>query len=109
MQSFVIGLVSVALLAIGASSAQAAISSVHSFEDAYGDGTPGVLVGNSLSGLNIGILADIPGRLAEGGWRVGLYIDDRASHMAASTEPTGSSTGALRSASWLLGCSAPST
>lgn len=38
--------------------------------------------GEDLSGLNIGILADIPGRLGEGGWRVGLYVDDRASHVA---------------------------
>lgn len=47
---------------------------IHIEKGFYGD--------EDLSGLNIGILADIPGRLAEGGWRVGLYIDDRASHIA---------------------------
>lgn len=38
--------------------------------------------GEDLSGLNIGILADIPGRMAEGNWKVALYVDDRASDAA---------------------------
>ncbi len=43
-------------------------------EGAYGD--------EALGGLNIGLLVDIPGRMGEGGWKVGLYIDERASHVA---------------------------
>lgn len=38
--------------------------------------------GEDLSGLNIGILADIPGRMAEGNWKVALYVDERASDKA---------------------------
>jgi len=33
----------------------------------------------SLKGINIAALLDIPGRMGEGGWSVGLYIDDSAS------------------------------
>jgi len=37
----------------------------------------------SLDGLNVGVLMDIPGPLAEGNWSVALYIDERASDAAA--------------------------
>ncbi len=39
--------------------------------------------GESLDGLNVGVLMDIPGPLAEGKWSVALYIDERASEAAA--------------------------
>jgi len=39
--------------------------------------------GESLDGLNVGVLMDIPGPLAEGKWSVGLYIDERANDAAA--------------------------
>ncbi|MEM6621821.1 MAG: DUF1326 domain-containing protein [Pseudomonadota bacterium] len=35
--------------------------------------------GLSLDGLNVALLLDIPGRMAEGGWTVALYVDDKAS------------------------------
>ncbi|MGB1388976.1 MAG: DUF1326 domain-containing protein [Paracoccaceae bacterium] len=38
--------------------------------------------GESLSGLNCALLIDIPGRMAEGGWRVAAYVDDQASGKA---------------------------
>jgi hypothetical protein len=38
--------------------------------------------GESLSGLNVGLLVDIPGRMGEGNWRVGAYVDERASDAA---------------------------
>ncbi|MEI4195386.1 DUF1326 domain-containing protein [Roseovarius sp. E0-M6] len=38
--------------------------------------------GHDLSGLNVGILADIPGRMGEGNWKVALYVDDSASDAA---------------------------
>jgi len=37
----------------------------------------------SLDDLNVGVLMDIPGPLAEGKWSVGLYIDERAGDAAA--------------------------
>ena len=37
----------------------------------------------SLDGLNVGVLMDIPGPLAEGKWSVALYIDERANDAAA--------------------------
>ena len=37
----------------------------------------------SLDGLSVGVLMDIPGPLAEGKWTVALYIDERASDAAA--------------------------
>jgi len=43
----------------------------------------GVAGGASLDGINVGVLMDIPGPLAEGNWSVGLYIDERASDAAA--------------------------
>ena len=35
-----------------------------------------------LSGLNIGLLVDIPGRMGEGNWKVAAYVDERASEKA---------------------------
>lgn len=31
-----------------------------------------------LSGLNIGLFVEIPGRMGEGNWKVGVYVDERA-------------------------------
>ncbi|MEO3414934.1 DUF1326 domain-containing protein [Roseovarius sp. CAU 1744] len=42
----------------------------------------GHYAGEDLSGLNVGILADIPGRMGEGNWKVALYVDERASDAA---------------------------
>lgn len=36
----------------------------------------------NLSGLNIGLLVDIPGRMGEGNWKVAAYVDERASEKA---------------------------
>jgi hypothetical protein len=33
----------------------------------------------ALDGLNVALLLDIPGRMADGGWSAAAYIDDRAS------------------------------
>ena len=38
--------------------------------------------GEDLSGLNVGLLVDIPGRMGEGNWRVGAYVDERATEAA---------------------------
>ena len=38
--------------------------------------------GEDLAGLNVGLLVDIPGRMGEGNWRVGAYVDERASDAA---------------------------
>lgn len=38
--------------------------------------------GEKLDGLNIGLLVEIPGKMAEGGWKVAAYIDERASDKA---------------------------
>ena len=38
--------------------------------------------GEDLSGLNVGLLVDIPGRMAEGNWKVAAYVDDRSSGKA---------------------------
>ena len=38
--------------------------------------------GEDLSGLNIGLLVDIPGRMGEGNWRVAAYVDERATEKA---------------------------
>lgn len=35
-----------------------------------------------LSGLNVGLLVDIPGRMGEGQWKVAAYVDERASGKA---------------------------
>ena len=36
----------------------------------------------SLSGLNIGLLLEIPGLMARGNWKAAAYIDERATHKA---------------------------
>ena len=38
--------------------------------------------GEDLSGLNVGLLVDIPGRMGEGQWKVAAYIDERTSGKA---------------------------
>lgn len=38
--------------------------------------------GEPLDGINIGLLADIPGRMGEGMWKVAVYVDDSASYAA---------------------------
>ncbi|MDJ0859518.1 MAG: DUF1326 domain-containing protein [Dinoroseobacter sp.] len=38
--------------------------------------------GEDLSGLNVALLVDIPGKMAEGGWRVAAYVDERATQKA---------------------------
>ncbi len=38
--------------------------------------------GEDLSGLNIGLLIEIPGMMSRGNWKVALFIDERASHNA---------------------------
>ena len=38
--------------------------------------------GESLAGLNVGLLVDIPGRMGEGNWKVAAYVDDTASDKA---------------------------
>ena len=35
-----------------------------------------------LSGLNVGLLLDIPGLMARGNWKVAAFIDERASDAA---------------------------
>lgn len=37
-----------------------------------------------LGGLNVVHLLDIPGRMSEGGWTVGLYVDERANDAQAA-------------------------
>lgn len=36
-----------------------------------------------LSGLNLGLMMDIPGQMSRGNWTVGLFLDERASVYAA--------------------------
>lgn len=38
--------------------------------------------GEDLAGLNIGLMVEIPGRMAEGNWKVAAYLDERASQKA---------------------------
>lgn len=38
--------------------------------------------GEDISGLNVGLLVDIPGRMGEGQWKVAAYVDERASDAA---------------------------
>lgn len=40
--------------------------------------------GEDLSGLNVGLMVEIPGKMADGGWKVAAYVDDRASGKAYS-------------------------
>ncbi|WP_300065967.1 DUF1326 domain-containing protein [uncultured Ruegeria sp.] len=42
----------------------------------------GYFEGEDLSGLNVGLLVDIPGRMGEGQWKVAAYVDERASGKA---------------------------
>jgi hypothetical protein len=38
--------------------------------------------GEDLSGLNVGLLLEIPGLMARGNWKAAAFIDERASHRA---------------------------
>ncbi|MBT8412548.1 MAG: DUF1326 domain-containing protein [Octadecabacter sp.] len=38
--------------------------------------------GTDLSGLNVGLLIEIPGMMSRGNWKVALFIDDRATDAA---------------------------
>jgi len=38
--------------------------------------------GEDLTGINIGLMVDIPGRMSEGNWKVAAYIDEKASQKA---------------------------
>ena len=38
--------------------------------------------GESLSGLNVGMILEIPGLLARGNWKAAAFIDERATHKA---------------------------
>lgn len=38
--------------------------------------------GEDIGGLNIGLMVEIPGRMAEGGWKVAAYVDERATQKA---------------------------
>jgi hypothetical protein len=38
--------------------------------------------GESLSGLNVGLLVEIPGKMSSGDWRVAVYVDERATQRA---------------------------
>jgi hypothetical protein len=55
-----------------------------------------------ISGINVGLLLDIPGRLARGNWTAALYVDERASIYAVKaltrifTGKSGGSTGLLK-------------
>ena len=55
--------------------------------------------GEDLSGLNVGLLVDIPGRMGEGNWKVAAYVDERASQKAYNgiaanlSGPAGGTTG----------------
>ncbi len=42
----------------------------------------GTYDGEDLSGLNIGLLIEIPGQMARGNWKTALFIDERASEAA---------------------------
>ena len=38
--------------------------------------------GEEIGGLNVALLVDIPGRMAEGDWKVAAYVDERATQRA---------------------------
>lgn len=38
--------------------------------------------GESLDGLNVGLMVEIPGRMGEGDWKVAAYMDERATDKA---------------------------
>lgn len=44
----------------------------------------GEIDGTDLSGLNVGMVLDIPGNMGRGNWTVGAFIDERASDAAYS-------------------------
>ena len=66
----------------------------------------GAADGEDLSGLRVGILLDVPGKMGEGGWTVALYLDERASDKAAAALTqifTGKAGGSLGILSMLVG------
>jgi len=38
--------------------------------------------GESLTGINVGMLVEIPGKMAEGNWKAAVYIDEKATQKA---------------------------
>jgi len=44
----------------------------------------GEIEGVDVSGLSVGMLADSPGMMIEGGWKVGVYMDDQATDEQAA-------------------------
>ncbi len=44
----------------------------------------GDIEGVDVSGLSVGMLADSPGMMIEGGWKVGVYMDDQATDEQAA-------------------------
>lgn len=38
--------------------------------------------GESLAGISVGLMVEIPGRMAEGDWRVAVYIDEKSTQKA---------------------------
>lgn len=42
----------------------------------------GAFEGEDLSGLNVAMIMDIPGKMARGNWTAGLFVDERASDAA---------------------------
>lgn len=44
----------------------------------------GTAGGETLDGLRVGLLLDVPGKMGEGGWTVALFIDERAKDAAAA-------------------------
>ena len=38
--------------------------------------------GESLNGINIGLLVDIPGKMSDGNWKVAAYVDEQATQKA---------------------------
>ncbi|MFA7431426.1 MAG: DUF1326 domain-containing protein [Rhodospirillaceae bacterium] len=46
--------------------------------------TDGYFGETRLDGLNVGILLDIPGKMANGNWTAALYVDERASDAAVA-------------------------
>lgn len=60
----------------------------HPPTEGYCQGWAGVRIdsghfnGEDLSGLNVGLLLDIPGNMGRGNWKAAAYIDERASDAA---------------------------
>jgi hypothetical protein len=60
----------------------------HPPSEGYCQGWAGVRIdsghfnGEDLSGLNVGLLLDIPGNMGRGNWKAAAYIDERASDAA---------------------------